>query len=356
MVEELLYCKMFGFHKQKMQDYLRLFELHKFDASLMEDFHDYVIAPNVTKIVAAFYDHLTSHREYRSFIANESQLSSLQQTQRDYLLSLGQNYDQPAYFEQRLYIGVVHHRIGLHLLLYQSAYQRMKELVTAAIPLELSADRARSFSLYAQRILALDMMLATESYSRSGVTALESSIADLKKEGDRLRHWAETDPLTRIANRAHILDTFKQYLKKANADNTPLSIALLDVRNLKAINEKLGHIVGDFVLKKIVDNMSKVLPSTAMLGRYGGDEFLLLVRDTDVGSVKALTDALRRVTEDSPIMVKGRKLEVAIDCGLVHREEGDEIAKMITRAGRALVDVNVTDGSSTQDGNRAIGS
>ncbi|MEO7719310.1 MAG: HD domain-containing phosphohydrolase [Capsulimonas sp.] len=104
---------------------------------------------------------------------------------------------------------------------------------------------------------------------------------------------ADRDPMTSLLNHRAIHQRLHLEVEKAEADGIPLSIIMMDLNNFKLFNDTYGHPVGDQILKNVAASLSTACAERGFLGRYGGDEFLLVAPNTTVQQAIALTDMLR---------------------------------------------------------------
>lgn len=98
---------------------------------------------------------------------------------------------------------------------------------------------------------------------------------------DQLQKTAITDPLTKVFNRLHLDNTLSAVISQANRANQPVSVLLLDVDHFKDVNDKYGHLIGDKVLIKLCDVLRDTIRETDSLGRWGGEEFLVICPNTN---------------------------------------------------------------------------
>jgi diguanylate cyclase (GGDEF)-like protein len=112
---------------------------------------------------------------------------------------------------------------------------------------------------------------------------------------DELRNLASTDELTRLPNRRSILDRFSAELSRALRDAQPLSVAILDLDDLKRINDTLGHQIGDAVLIHVADVLRRRIRVHDVAGRLAGDEFILLFPNTDREQAETILRRLERI-------------------------------------------------------------
>lgn len=116
----------------------------------------------------------------------------------------------------------------------------------------------------------------------------------LKALNQELEHLSNTDPLTGVANRHLLNHIFQEELERVHRYRSNLSIIMIDVDFFKTINDSFGHTIGDQVLKKLADLMSSTIRSTDLVGRWGGEEFLILCPETDLNGAIKLAESIRQ--------------------------------------------------------------
>ncbi len=122
--------------------------------------------------------------------------------------------------------------------------------------------------------------------------ALAASHATLAEKAQALHVAATSDALTGIANRRHVLEVLEKVVASANTHGRNMAVMLIDVDRFKSINDRFGHGVGDRVLCRVVDSLKSLLPSQGAVGRYGGEEFLLVLPDHDLTTSVALAQSM----------------------------------------------------------------
>ena len=105
---------------------------------------------------------------------------------------------------------------------------------------------------------------------------------ELKQANDTLNELAMTDALTKVFNRRAIFSKFNEEIDRASRYQRPLVVAMVDVDHFKKFNDTEGHVLGDEALKKIAQAFSTNLRKSDAVGRYGGEEFLLVLLRTSV--------------------------------------------------------------------------
>ncbi|GKT22897.1 GGDEF domain-containing protein [Acidovorax sp. SUPP3334] len=152
------------------------------------------------------------------------------------------------------------------------------------------------------------------------------------------RRMAARDPLTGVANRRATIDALARDMSRAIRTREPLSLMMVDIDHFKRINDGLGHLVGDQVLCSVVDAMGERLRAQDMIGRYGGEEFLVLLPDTPLHGARQLAIALCRAVEQSRFEIGGHTVPVTLSIGVFggRIEEDDSWDMLIAAADRAM--------------------
>jgi diguanylate cyclase (GGDEF)-like protein len=168
--------------------------------------------------------------------------------------------------------------------------------------------------------------------------ALEREIAERKKAETALLELAATDVLTGLSNRRHILDLAHSALAISQRYKRPLSIMMLDVNRFKSINDTYGHAIGDVVLTEFAVRIKPILRLSDLVGRYGGDEFVIILPETDITQARLVAHRLQLAITNLPIQVKDSGLYISTSIGISSNETDYALAldTLIERADNAL--------------------
>jgi two-component system, cell cycle response regulator len=134
---------------------------------------------------------------------------------------------------------------------------------------------------------------------------------------------ASKDKLTKIFNRAFFTERFLQEFSYALRHNIPLTLVIFDIDHFKKVNDTYGHQTGDFVLSKIADVISKLIRKEDIFGRYGGEEFVILLRDTNEEKAYAFANNIRKAIEKSEFRYSKTVIPVTISAGIATYREGN---------------------------------
>jgi two-component system cell cycle response regulator len=166
-----------------------------------------------------------------------------------------------------------------------------------------------------------------------------------KRYTERLRdnvqmsiEMAITDALTGLYNRRYMETHVGTLVEQAVTRSKPLTVLILDIDYFKAVNDGWGHDAGDDVLREFALRIRKSIRGIDLACRYGGEEFVVVMPETDMAVATVVAERLRRriATEPFPIQQGGRKIDVTISIGLAALRREDNAAAVIKRADQAL--------------------
>lgn len=142
-----------------------------------------------------------------------------------------------------------------------------------------------------------------------------------------------TDQLTGIFNRRKIDETLQYELERAKRYSTPLSLIMLDIDHFKQVNDTYGHGTGDTVLKEFTNILSDNRRNTDVLGRWGGEEFMLILPETTLENARTLAERIRRRAESHDFPTVGKK---TCSLGVVEFKPEDDAVSLVNRVDAAL--------------------
>lgn len=168
-------------------------------------------------------------------------------------------------------------------------------------------------------------------------TALEQQHRELQQLTEELRVTSITDPLTGAYNRRFFFETAGKLVSAAQRHGSALSIVTIDVDHFKRINDLYGHPAGDEVLRKLTEICKDALRESDVFARFGGEEFIMALPNSDSAAAYAAAERLRITTMEQTIVVKDAPLRITISCGVsqfLPQETG--IDETLKRADEAL--------------------
>lgn len=150
---------------------------------------------------------------------------------------------------------------------------------------------------------------------------------------DELAHLANTDTLTGLANRRRVNEVIASELLRARRYGHAFSVILVDIDHFKWVNDRHGHAVGDAVLAALASRAKETLRDVDMLGRWGGEEFIVVLPETDFAQALDKAHALCAHVASRPL-AGGHS--VSVSCGVTSVQPGDSADALLQRADRAL--------------------
>ena len=170
-----------------------------------------------------------------------------------------------------------------------------------------------------------------------GFHGINRDITDRKRIFDELYHQATIDDLTRIPNRRHFMYLAEKELKSAKRYHRPISIIVIDFDSLKKINDTYGHLAGDRALSVFSKIVQQIIREVDILGRFGGDEFLILLPETNQDQAFHVMQRINEVLDSSPIFYQDESFSISVSSGIASIEKWtDTLEDLLTRADEAL--------------------
>jgi two-component system cell cycle response regulator len=151
-----------------------------------------------------------------------------------------------------------------------------------------------------------------------------------------LRVEATHDALTGLWNRRAILANLERELHRAGRESSAVAVALMDLDHFKRVNDTHGHLVGDEVLRETARRLGGAVRPYDFVGRYGGEEFLVVAPGLDRGGAPDLAERIRRVFADAPFVTSGPELPVTLSLGVVAVQGAAEVRDVLATADAAL--------------------
>lgn len=156
------------------------------------------------------------------------------------------------------------------------------------------------------------------------------------RQREALIERATRDALTGLWNRQSILDVLKREMEHAASSDRPLAIALIDIDHFKRVNDTMGHLTGDAVLRAVAAHVGQRIRAGDSLGRYGGEELLLVLPGAAPGTPNLPIEHLRRAIPRIPFAYAGSRFRMTASFGVAWLEPNDTLEQLIGRADKAL--------------------
>ncbi len=190
------------------------------------------------------------------------------------------------------------------------------------------------------RVCALELKLVSDSKGRkSGFRISIWDISDRKTLEEQVEISVATDALTGLVNRSQFFNMAYAEIDRATRHDRPTAVALIDIDRFSALNDRYGNDTGDECLRVLAHTVLGSIRETDIFGRYGGEEFSLLLTETQIGDALRFCERLRQVIEQLRVPVAGETGTVSftVSIGLVDLQtEGEGVDQLIARADAAL--------------------
>ena len=202
------------------------------------------------------------------------------------------------------------------------------------------------FLLYPLMVLFMSLRIARERLGLAAAVVFLSFVCSstrllvtqhrLVQLKDALRREASRDGLTGLWNRKAIFEILDRELLRAERDRQPVALIMIDVDHFKAINDSRGHVAGDAVLRIIASGIAAVVRPYDSVGRYGGEEFLIVAPGCGLTEAAELAERVRSHVAGCNIMVGGSSVSVSLSLGVAAGQTGADAEKLLQAADAAL--------------------
>jgi diguanylate cyclase (GGDEF)-like protein len=288
--------KLIGFSKQDVDE---LVACKAFVQDVLED------------IVDEFYAHQREVPEIQLLIGDAETFRRLHSSMKRYVLELFEGYYDMEYVNRRLRIGKVHKSIGVSPKLYISSLGRLETILQQRL-LEkngVNVEQAMLRSGALRKLLMLDVQLVFDTYINSlmseVITAktevenyastLEQTVAERTRQ---LEELSRTDSLTKLQNQRSFYERLRHEMAVSERNKTVLSLMYFDLNAFKALNDNKGHRAGDALLAYVGCVLLETARTADICCRYGGDEFCVIMPNTDWEAARRFCERLQAAFED----------------------------------------------------------
>ena len=231
------------------------------------------------------------------------------------------------------------YRLNTRSFLYVSAFT----LVTYGVDIVLlSYFRSDSVNLNIEYLQWLVLALVLVAFSIIGghISSLRRNLrisrTELEKSLTLIKEMSIRDDLTGVYNRRHLMELLEHEYHRISRGGARFSVAMLDIDHFKSVNDTHGHLTGDEVLRAVSDAIRTSLRSADFCGRYGGEEFLLVMTQTNINGALLCAERIRSIIEQSRFPNLGPDFKVTVSLGVTEFAGKEDIPTMIGRADRAL--------------------
>jgi diguanylate cyclase len=165
-------------------------------------------------------------------------------------------------------------------------------------------------------MLVRDLKLQNEKFLKK-VEAQQKVINELKSKLEIVEAEANLDPLTDLFNRRSLERALEEFFTLCKQSKMSFSLVLIDLDDFKYVNDNYGHHVGDLVLAKVAKVLRTNMRAKDIVGRWGGDEFIAIMPNTDLENAKKVLERIKSQLEKMEILAEGRRFKVSISAGVV---------------------------------------
>ena len=226
--------------------------------------------------------------------------------------------------------GVVHSAVLL-IVLEQNLLSRVESLNHKITQVTVSGDLSLRLDAHGK-----DELSALAGTVNAMLTAIQKAKFELLQAQESLRFHAEHDSLTGVLNRRAIRDVLRRELARCRRENQSLGIMLADVDHFKRINDRYGHGAGDAALLTVVQRISSTLRPYDLIGRYGGEEFLVIAPNCDLGLTQRLAERIREAVNSEGVELGNDNVPLTVSVGITLGTADSDPEFLVTVADSAM--------------------
>jgi len=176
----------------------------------------------------------------------------------------------------------------------------------------------------------------TVEASHKELVESRQALANMQAELTETRQQLHEDALTGALNRRGLDQILAREVARCQRNESRLSLAMVDLDHFKKINDQFGHAAGDQMLVHFTTLMRSVMRKSDFLVRYGGEEFTLVLTDTDPRGTMLVLGRLQQLLKKSPLMFEGKEIKATFSAGVAGLEQGDNGHALLRRADEPL--------------------
>jgi diguanylate cyclase (GGDEF)-like protein len=226
--------------------------------------------------------------------------------------------------------------LAVPVLLWAGVRFTPREAATATLALSAIALRGTLFGLgpfgYVAPSESLLLVQAFMVFSAATTLVLAAVVAERRKAADQLQHLSESDGLTGLANYRRLHEVIRSEIERVGRTERPFALLLMDLDDFKSINDRLGHVTGNRALVRVAEAMTSSCRAVDTPGRFGGDEFAMILPETDATAALAVAGRIRHRLSDS-----GEMPALSLSIGIAeYPRDGATSEALLDRADRDL--------------------
>lgn len=186
------------------------------------------------------------------------------------------------------------------------------------------------------KITLLNLYLTVKGYHLVEVDELQKTMDKLSEEASQLHQKVATDHLTGVLSYSSLMDALERQVNKAKQNGSPLCVMMADLDYFKKVNDTYGHLVGDIVLKHTAKRIQAAIRSFDMIGRFGGEEFVIILENSDLVLAKIIAERIRNGIAGTPFHANKFNIDITISLGIAMLRKDDHLETLLERADAAM--------------------
>lgn len=321
-------CIRYGLGEAERAERLELVGLAASDHRWANILRERVVRPHLRSVIAHTRAVMRHKKTVGRWVLDAATFAHVHRMHAQALQSLGADFDTQGYFEARLHVAVGCYSEGLPASVCVYVQHAQLEALMERLPREHRSDLVDVLL----KLAALDSSLTALVYE----TELRREAYRARAAERTTRRRAGRDSVTGITNRSSMEQHLQAAFDAAQQRNLPLSVLAIDIDHFKDVNDQYGHPVGDGVLRRITSRMESALREGDWIGRYGGDEFLVVLRRTRAQAAAEVAERVRARVADDEQEVNGKLIDLTISIGVAEMIRGETPDDLVGRADSAL--------------------
>jgi diguanylate cyclase len=291
-----------------------------------------------------WYNYATGYNVALNQVINE-RLAEHGTLSPDDIEQIHAKYFAPARLGKRLdsigskVIGKIDHVMAVIDAAVGTATKHTESLADMTVQLGHAEDRESIRSIVAGLVETVKDMEESNRTLESRLSASKQEISQLQENLESVRTESLTDPLTTLANRKCFDEALAKAISDANDRDEPLSLIMTDIDHFKRFNDTYGHLTGDQVLRLVALAVKQNVKGQDLAGRYGGEEFAVILPDTTLRAATTVADYIRRAVMGKELMKRSTREHLGrmtISAGVATLHRGDTPQTLIERADTCL--------------------
>ena len=220
--------------------------------------------------------------------------------------------------------------------LAQDLGSRNKDLAGNVDSLKSSRDKEEILRLLSTVVMQAGSIQHTVEISHQDLVETRRALTSMQEELAETRQLLNEDALTGTLNRRGLDQTLQREIGRAQRNDSTLSLAMVDLDHFKKVNDEYGHEAGDQMLVHFASLIKSVLRKSDALVRYGGEEFTVILPDTDARGAHFVLARLQQVMGKSPLVFEGRQINTTFSAGVASLRRDENGYALLRRADEAL--------------------